>query len=431
MRRRRFVMPGAGVVLAAALVVGQALPSQAITQTATLTASDPSAGNRFGTSVAISEDGLTALVGNQLKPSAPSTAYVFTKSGSTWTQSTMLAASDGVTNDTFGAYVALSANGTVAAVSAPNKTMNGVNGAGAVYIFTQSGGTWTQTGELTPASPTAYESYGQSLALSDDGSVLVVGAATYGSPATGAAFFYKNTAGTWTQRMQVAGNSTNALYGFSVAVSGNATVAAVGQPYYQYVSGGYTYYYPNTITYTSSNGGTSWSAQKVISSPLGAKRFGGDDFGMAVSLSNAGTTLVIGARSTSTLNGGSVAGAAYAYAYASGAWSTNPAALTLTASANHRLGQAVSLAPDGNSVVVGMPYGTEAGAAGGGAALQYTRSGNTWTRGTAYSSISSRVNNGDYFGATVALDAGVGHPLIGALGVISNGNTYVGAAYTY
>jgi hypothetical protein len=414
------------------LVLAQAVPALAITQTATLTASDAAGGNRFGTSVAVSEDGLTTLVGNQFKPSTPSTAYVFTKSGGTWSETAQLSASDGGLNDVFGGAVALSADGTTAVVSAYNKAVGAVAAAGAVYVFTRSAGVWTQTAKLTSNVPQASEQFGNSVAVSDDGTELAVGSPSYdgaGSVNCGAAYFFKYASGAWTQRAKLTGSSAGAMFGWDVAIAGNGATAAVGQPYYQYTSGANIYYYPNTLTYTSANAGVTWAYQRVISTPIGAKRFGGDAFGRSLSFSNAGTRLVIGAPSESIWNSTSVAGAAFVYTYASGAWGGAPAALTLSAAANRYLGYDVSLAPDGNSVVVGMPRGTAVGAAGGGAAIQYSISGTVWSMSQTFTSSVTGTN--DYFGSALAVDAGVGHPVIGAMSTTVSGATYTGNAYTY
>ncbi len=87
-----------------------------------LTASDGAASDLFGSSVSISADGTTALVGAYLdddKGSNSGSAYVFIKDGSSWIQSTKLTASDGAIGDRFGYSVSISADGTAALVGSP------------------------------------------------------------------------------------------------------------------------------------------------------------------------------------------------------------------------------------------------------------------------------------------------------------------------
>jgi hypothetical protein len=185
---------------------------------------------------------------------------------------------------------------------------------------------------------------------------------------------------------------------------------------------------PNVLTYSSTNGGVSWAYKSTTSTPAGAQT-GSDSFGSALSLSDAGTTLLVGAPYTSYINSVRVGGAAYAYTYtyASGSWGT-PTALTRTATGSRQLGDAVSLSPDGLSAILGMPYGDSTGAARGGAAFQWTKP-SSWVFNQAYTATGSGTT--DAFGCEVALDAGAGQPLIGASGHTTAGFVKAGAAYTY
>src|SRR5579859_7795910 len=117
-------------------------------QQAELTAGDGGQQDTFGSSVALSSDGRTALVGASSKSGQQGTAYVFTDSGGTWIQQAELTASDGASADHFGCSVALSSDGRTALIGALDKTVNGQHGKGAVYVFTGDGA-WTQQTELT------------------------------------------------------------------------------------------------------------------------------------------------------------------------------------------------------------------------------------------------------------------------------------------
>src|SRR5262245_9596758 len=127
-------------------------------QQAELTASDGGANDFFGFALAIS--GSTAVVGAYGKRGYTGTAYVFVRSGTTWTQQAELIASDGAENDFFGAAVAIS--GPAVLVGAPSRHA----GAGAAYVFVRSGTTWTQQAELTPADGVRGNWFGGSVALS-------------------------------------------------------------------------------------------------------------------------------------------------------------------------------------------------------------------------------------------------------------------------
>ena len=101
----------------------------------TLTASDGAMGDWFGGSVSLSSDGSTALVGTWGKSSRTGAAYIFTRSGSTWTQQSKLTASDAATDDRFGYSVSLSSDGSCAAIE---------DKYGKVYVYTLRDGVWLE-----------------------------------------------------------------------------------------------------------------------------------------------------------------------------------------------------------------------------------------------------------------------------------------------
>jgi hypothetical protein len=113
-------------------------------QQAKLTASDAAAGDTFGVSVSI--DGDTAIIGANGK-SGKGAAYVFVRSAGAWSQQAKLNAADGAAGDNFGISVA--ANGDTAVVTANGKN----SGQGAAYVFIRSGATWTQQAKLTASDP--------------------------------------------------------------------------------------------------------------------------------------------------------------------------------------------------------------------------------------------------------------------------------------
>jgi hypothetical protein len=121
-------------------------------QQAKLTASDGAKHDNFGWSVAIS--GATAVVGADTKNSGTGAAYVFTRSGSTWSQQAKLTASDAAAGDNFGFSVAISMDTVV--VGADAKSSN----TGAAYVFTRSGTTWSQQAKLTASDAAAGDNFG-------------------------------------------------------------------------------------------------------------------------------------------------------------------------------------------------------------------------------------------------------------------------------
>jgi len=143
-----------------------------MTQTAKLTSSD---GGAWLVGAAVSISGNTVVVGaNQLSSGGPGAAYVFMKSGSRWTQTAKLTASDGAAKDEFG-YSAVSINASTIVVGAPAVTIfGGSNNQGAAYVFTGSGSGWSQTAELTASDGAAHDGFGYSVSISSN--TIVVGA---------------------------------------------------------------------------------------------------------------------------------------------------------------------------------------------------------------------------------------------------------------
>ncbi|MCB1092617.1 MAG: hypothetical protein KDL87_13870, partial [Verrucomicrobiae bacterium] len=143
-------------------------------QQAKLTASDAATEDNFGWSVAV--DGDTAVIGaygNDDAGGETGSAYIFTRSGATWTQQAKLIASDASSGDSFGYSVAVEGDTVVVGAYLHNGAGVGFD-SGCAYVFTRSGGTWTQQAKLTATDATKGDSFGVSVAV--DGDTAVVGA---------------------------------------------------------------------------------------------------------------------------------------------------------------------------------------------------------------------------------------------------------------
>ena len=160
-------------------------PAAGYSRLAELTASDRAAGDNFGYSVAMAASGTTALVGAEDHHFAAGAAYVFTLRGGTWSQTAVLTAPNAEGFDQFGDSVALSARGTTALVGALGRN----SGTGAAYVFTLRGGTWSQTAELAASRGAPNDAFGSTAGLSAAGTTALVGA--QGHSDTGAAFVFE------------------------------------------------------------------------------------------------------------------------------------------------------------------------------------------------------------------------------------------------
>jgi hypothetical protein len=203
-----------------------------------LLASDAAADDQFGISVAISSDGSTLVVGADKENTSPNTnngaAYVFTRSGSTWTEQAKLLASDAATDDQFGISVAISSDGNTVIVGSylEDTSPNGANGA--AYIFTRTAGVWTQQQKLLASDIDSGDRFGISVSISADGNTALIGAYLENTTVTdnGAAYIFTRSGSTWTEQAKLVAldRASNDEFGSSVAISADGLTAIIGAP---------------------------------------------------------------------------------------------------------------------------------------------------------------------------------------------------------
>jgi FG-GAP repeat/Abnormal spindle-like microcephaly-assoc'd, ASPM-SPD-2-Hydin len=307
-------------------------------QQAKLTASDGSADDYFGISVAVS--GSTIVVGAwEFYTGGPGAAYVFVRNGTTWSQQAELTASDGAARESFGYSVAL--DGSTAVVGAPGNLEN-ASTPGAAYVFVQSGTTWSQQAVLTASDGAARESFGYSVAL--DGSTAVVGAPQYYADpsAPGAAYVFVQSGTTWSQQAELTASDGAAKdqFGNSVAVDGSTAV--VGAPNHTVGSNA-----NQGAAYVFVQSGTTWSQQAELTASDGAAK---DQFGNSVAVD--GSTAVVGAPNH-TVASNANQGAAYVFVQ-SGTTLSQQAELTASdGAAKDQFGNSVAVY--GRTAMVGSP----------------------------------------------------------------------------
>ncbi len=143
---------------------------------ARLQASDAAAGSNFGTRVALSADGNTLGTGAYHARNSGGNAYVFVRSGKKWTEQARLQASDGVVGNSFGTSPSLSSDGNTFAVGTQLKDIAGVVDAGSAYVFVRTGGVWKEQIRLQASDPGAHDYFGLRVDLSGDANTLAVSA---------------------------------------------------------------------------------------------------------------------------------------------------------------------------------------------------------------------------------------------------------------
>jgi hypothetical protein len=185
-------------------------------------ASEAGAG-QFGYSVAMSADGNTALIGGVNDSADVGAVWVYTRSGSTWTQQGSKLTGAGETGaGQFGQSVALSADGNTALIGGYRDNTN----IGAAWVFTRSGSTWTAQGsKLTATGETGAGNFGRSVALSADGNTALIGG-HLDNGGLGAAWVFTRSGSSWTQRgPKLTGTGQ---FGVSVALSADGNTALIG-----------------------------------------------------------------------------------------------------------------------------------------------------------------------------------------------------------
>jgi hypothetical protein len=390
-------------------------------QQAELTASDGVAVDWFGNSVAV--DGSTVVVGapdhpwSSLSGTGPGAVYVFVESGGTWSQQAELTASDGAAHDFFGGSVALS-SGT-AVVGAPGRTVGSNVSQGAAYVFVQSGGTWSQQAELTASDGTAQDYFGGSVAV--NGTTVVVGARCHPgldfcaeSPGPGAAYVFVQSGGTWTQQAELTASDKAGgdEFGYSVAVSGSTVVVGASD----HPASGLGDFGPGAAYVFVDSGGT-WSQQAELTASDGAPN---DFFGGSVAVS--GGTLVVGAQGCPPCG---TPGSAYVFVEGSGTWSQQAELTAPDIGPYDYFGASVSIS--GSTAAVGAFNHTVGSNDGQGEVYVFVQNGTTWSQQAELTASDGAAV--DQFGYSVAVSGTTA--AVGAVFKNVGSNTQQGAAYVF
>ena len=253
--------------------------------------------SQFGYSVSMSGGGDRIVVGAPGQNTVGGVAaggafYVFTRSGTTWTQEAEVSDAFAEASARFGNCVAIDTSGSRIITTAPNASSSGVSSCGKMYSFTRSGSTWTQEAVLTTGDKAAGDELGISLAMSDDAGRVVVGAATN----AGSAYIFSRSGSSWTQEArlyptaEVVGNQ----FGWAVSMDTTGTRVVVSEPYAD-ISGitdaGKAYIYTRS--------GATWTQEAIVNSSV---RSTNERFGAAVCLSNNGDRLYVVKGDTSYSN---------------------------------------------------------------------------------------------------------------------------------
>jgi hypothetical protein len=361
-------------------------------QQARLTAADGRPRDRFGKAVALSGD--TALVGTPYETTPVGTISVFVRSGTVWAQQALLSLGDSAAYDKFGTSVAIS--GDTALVGAPfDDTAAGID-TGTAYVFTRNEHAWSHQARLTAEIAVANAGFGRSVALQE--STAMVGAPsdrTSPYQENGSAYVFTRSGTEWEQQAKLEGHDTlgNAGFGGSVALSGDTALVGASQEDIAAQSGAGS-------AYVFTRSGTGWAFQaKLVADDFGSN----DQFGYSVGLS--GDTALVGATGTDR-----DAGSAYIYTRSGADWDQQAKLGADNPASSDRFGCSVALS--GEIAIVGA-HGTDGwGKKDSGVAYAYARSGTAWTQEAVLAAGYSDATVDDHLGQSVALSGTIA--LVGA-----------------
>jgi hypothetical protein len=325
---------------------------------AKLVATDAIGGAAQGDSVSLSADGNTAIVGGLADNGGIGAAWVYTRSGRVWSQQAKLVGTGAIGGQPVqGASVSLSGDGNTAMVGGPIDD----GSIGAAWVYTRSGGVWTQQAKLVGTGVIGPAAQGESVALSGDGNTAIVGGPDDDNGnvpgAVGAAWVYTRARGVWTQQAKLVGTGAigGALQGTSVALSSDGNTAIVGGPDdddngpipFSGIGAAWVYIRSNGV----------WSQQTKlvgtgVTGGIGAQQ------GDSVSLSGDGNTAIVGGPDDNNR-----VGAAWVFTRSNGVWSQQAKLVGTGAIGRAGEGASVSLSGDGRTAMVGGPIDDSSGAA--------------------------------------------------------------------
>ena len=355
------------------------------TRQAKFTANDIATGDEFGISVNINEAGDTAIIGSPQSDPSPSSgggsAYIFTRSGTTWTQQAKLVTASPSNFQYAGGYpsdlagegggVAISNDGNTSVVNIPYADDDGTN-TGRHEVWTRSGTTWTSQATLRPTAPFVSSS-GQytHVEMSGDGDTIISGHPWDGSSKQGSVYIYHRTGTTWTLEHKSVGPTASDNCGLSVCLSYDGNTAA---------------FFNADSTEIWGRSGTTWTQTQVLIQSDDTEINGSELGSTGLCFSKDGNTLVLGNDQESVPGLASMSeGCAHVYTLIGGTW-THHSRLDegVNAGQQYKFGSNVTVNDTGTVIGVGSYSRPEPTATDGldGAIFVYRLISNVWTKDT-------------------------------------------------
>ncbi|MCP4136885.1 MAG: hypothetical protein GY754_38295, partial [bacterium] len=378
-----------------------------------IVASDGEKDDSFGSSVSISSNGNTFLVGaygNDEEGSQAGAAYTYKWNGSSWKEEKI---TGGVAGENFGKSLSISSDGNSIIIGAYLNSEKGVQ-AGAAYLYKWNGSSWKETNKFYGKARLNY--FGRSVSISPDGNSVIIGA--YGNNEkgvqAGAAYLYKWSGSSWKETNKFYGEARLNYFGRSVSLSSGGSVAVVGAP------GNKVGSFTSGAAYLYNWDGNSWKATKLIPDD----GLSDDYFGNSISITPDGKSAIVGAPGNDgKKNNG---GAAYIYKWNGSSWDEKKI-MPANAQDNEGFGNSnISISADGNSVVVGATGNSDKGL-NAGITYFFELEDSSWKEKKLYASDAA---SGDYFGGCISISSDGNTVIVGAYGndigeAVNKGSAYL------
>jgi hypothetical protein len=316
---------------------------------------------------ALSSDGTVAVVGAPGNGAAgkqgSGAVYVYTLQNGRWSQSAKLAADDAAPHDALGWSVAISGDGHSVLVGAPYADVGTNVDIGAAYYFRETGGKWSQVAKLASVDSTAYDSFGWSVGLSRDGQTAIVGATGHDLgflKDAGAAYVFRRdvvdtTKWTETRRLTAAAPSPGGEFGGAAALSADGSTAAVTE--LTHFDSQHVLHTGATLVFVSTDGWYTAAQRAKFPDPNHNSNGDTDAYGVNAVLSDDGKVVAIAAPD---VNVGTAGGAGATFVYSTtGDW-RDPAHNSRLSLFPHDprpflyYGSSVALSADGTRLFVGI-----------------------------------------------------------------------------
>ena len=342
-----------------------------INDSVVLTGGDTEAGDYFGYSVDISND--RAVIGAYLDDdngSNSGSVYVFHIEDGNWVQEAKLHASDGKANDWLGWSVAISEDTIVAGANRDNEAGDWT---GSAYVFRYEGTSWVEQQKLlADATGHYWEEFGFDAAISADSNTILIGAckANDNGFKSGAAYIFRYDGTTWFQQAKLLASdgAELATFGNSVAISDDGNTVLIGAPGND--SNGRTY--GSVYVFACENG--SWIEKQKL---LAHDAAHGDHFGWSLAVSR--NILVTGAYGDDNSEPDNVycnSGSAYIFNFDGKQWVEQAKLQSPSGECLSQFGWSVDVFD--NNVIIGEPDGSWGTTSGSGNAYLFTFNGLRW-----------------------------------------------------